>query len=142
MKSKGVSDKLNKENVGPKKGPRVLMVMEEPGSLGHHTSLLRALGYEVLACDSYRRGLDMLHHETFDLVTVGQGGTRFEGRKVVVKALEKDRGTPVLVLARTSNIENYLEAMQLGAVDYLETPVPPEDLKRVLRTHLRYRPAA
>jgi len=117
---------------------RVLMVMDEPESLCHHSALLRALGYEVLACDSYSHGLAILQREAFDFVTVGQGGVAFEGKGVVMRSLEIDRSIPVLVLARNSDMENYLEAMQLGAVDYLEMPVPSEEFMRVLRTHLFY----
>lgn len=137
--------RMTSDNIGRKQGvksPKVLIVMDEPGNLGYHSNLLRTLGYEVLACDSYGQGLGMLQREAFDLVTVGQGGRNFAGKKVVMRALEIDRKTPVLVLARTSDMENYLEAMQLGAVDYLEMPVPPEELARVLRTHILFRPAA
>lgn len=130
------NDKLIGEN--SQKGPRVLMVIDEPESLGHHSELLRALGYEVLACDSYGEGLAILRNEDFDLVTVGQGTLAFEGRGVVMLSIELDRSVPVLVLARNSNMDNYLEAMQLGAVDYLEMPVPIEEFTRVLRTHQLY----
>lgn len=118
------------------KAPKVLMVITEPESLDHHSDLLRALGFEVLPCTSYGDALALLQTEEFDLVTVGQGSMAFEGKSVVMRALEIDRGTPVLVLARRTDMENYLEAMQLGAVDYLEMPVPPEEFLRVLRTHL------
>jgi DNA-binding NtrC family response regulator len=117
---------------------KVLMVMDEPESLSHHSDLLWALGYEVLACDSYSHGLAILQREAFDFVTVGQGGMAFEGKGVVMRSLEIDRSIPVLVLAQNSDMENYLEAMQLGAVDYLEMPVPSEEFMRVLRTHLFY----
>lgn len=120
------------------KSPRVLMVIDEPESLGHHSELLRSMGYEVLACTSYGAGMEMLQDEEFDFVTVGQGGLAFEGKGVVMRALEIDRNTPVLVLARTSDMGNYLEAMQLGAVEYLEMPVSQEEFARVLRTHLLY----
>ncbi len=120
------------------KSPKVLLVIDEPESLGHHSELLRSMGYEVLACTSYGVGMEMLQDEEFDFVTVGQGGLNFEGKGVVMRALEIDRNTPVLVLARTSDMGNYLEAMQLGAVDYLEMPVSQEEFARVLRTHLLY----
>ena len=120
------------------KSPRILMVIDEPDSLGHHSELLRSMGYEVLACTSYGDGLAMLQDEDFDFVTVGQGGMDFEGKGVVKRALEIDRNTPVLVLARNSDRDNYMEAMQLGAVDYLEMPVTEDEFMRVLRTHLLY----
>jgi DNA-binding NtrC family response regulator len=120
------------------KGPKVLMVIDEPESLDHYSELLRALGYEVLACSSYGEALGMLQNGMFDLVAVGQGSSSFEGKDVLMRALEIDRSLPVLVLARNSDMGNYLEAMQLGAVDYLEMPVPQEEFMRVLRTHLLY----
>lgn len=118
------------------------MVIDEPESLARHSKLLRSLGHGVHACGSYPESLSILQRQTFDLVIVGQGGKAFAGRIVLVRALELDRSTAVLVLARNSDINNYLEAMQLGAVDYLEMPVPPKEFARVLRTHLRCRSPA
>jgi DNA-binding NtrC family response regulator len=122
----------------PQSSPRVLMVIDEPESLDHHSELLRSLGYEVLTCDSYGEGLAMLQNEAFDMVTVGQGSLSFEGKGVLMRSVEIDRSIPVLVLARNSDMENYVEAIHLGAVDYLEMPVPLEEFVRVLRTHLLY----
>jgi DNA-binding NtrC family response regulator len=136
MKITGVGEMGNGDLVH--KGPRVLMVLDEPESLDHYSELLRTLGYEVLACTSYGEALGMLQNGAFDLVTVGQGSASFEGKDVLMRALEIDRKLPVLVLARNSDMESYLEAMQLGAVDYLEMPVPQEEFMRVLRTHLLY----
>lgn len=140
MKNARVRDNVGKEN--PMSDPRILIVIEEPESLVCHSNLLQSLGYRVFACGSYSEGFAILQREAFDLITIGQGGKAFEGKKLVTRALGLDRSTPVLVLARNSDINNYLEAMQLGAVDYLEMPVPREEFARVLRTHLRYRPAA
>lgn len=117
-------------------GPKVLMVIDERESLDYYSKLLRAMGYEVLACESNDEALGVLRNGSFDLVTVGQGSASFEGKEVLVRALEIDRRVPVLVLARNLDMENYLDAMQLGAVDYLEMPVPQEELTRVLRTHI------
>ncbi len=134
MRFEEMGDKGNNERV--QKVPRILIVIAEPESLALHSDLLQALGCEVLACASYGEGLAMLQTETFDLVTVGQGGRAFEGKEILTRVLEIDRNTPVLVLACASDMENYLEAMQLGAVDYLEMPVPPDEFMRALRTHL------
>jgi two-component system, NtrC family, C4-dicarboxylate transport response regulator DctD len=121
---------------------RVLLIIEEAASLANHSKLLQTEGCEVFACDSYNRGAALVVQEKFDLVAVSQGGVSFEGREVVARALEVDRNTPVVVLARLPDMRNYLEAMQLGAVDYVEMPVAQTELTRVLRTHLRMRPAA
>jgi FixJ family two-component response regulator len=56
---------------------------------------------------------------------------------VVERALSLDQRRPVVVLSRCLDMNCYLEAMQLGAVDYLEKPVSPAEMLRVVRTHLR-----
>jgi DNA-binding NtrC family response regulator len=61
---------------------------------------------------------------------------------VLERAVEIDRHLPVLVTARCPSKKCYLDAMQLGAVDYLEEPVPPETLVWVIETHLRPRSIA
>jgi DNA-binding response OmpR family regulator len=140
MKMTNVGDRIYTGSTG--RGVKVLLVVDEPESLNDARSVLRAQGHKVVASTSYKRGLDLLGHETFDLVAVSQGGAAFEGRGVVMRALEADRSVPVLVLTRAPDMKSYLEAMQLGAVDYLEMPVSPAELARVLRTHVRQRPAA
>jgi FixJ family two-component response regulator len=50
--------------------------------------------------------------------------------------MQMDRHRPVLVLTRCIDMHCYLEAMQMGAIDYLEKPVPPTDLVRFVRAHV------
>ena len=120
------------------KSSRVLMVINEPESLTHHSELLKTLGYEVLACDSYGDGLAMLQNDAFDFVTVGRGSTAFEGKCGAMNSTAIDRGIPVLVMARSSDMDDYLETLKSEAFDDSELPVLHEEFIRVLRTHLLY----
>jgi len=70
------------------------------------------------------------------MVVVHQGGSNFERKIILQRAIEIDRYLPVLVLRRFLDTTSYLEAMQLGAVDYLEEPVKVSDLIQGLKTHL------
>jgi DNA-binding NtrC family response regulator len=70
--------------------------------------------------------------EVFDFVMVSQGTPNFEGSCVLKRATEINRSLPVLVVARSLDMGCYLEAMQLGAVDYLLEPLTPSDIGRVL----------
>jgi FixJ family two-component response regulator len=79
--------------------------------------------------------------EEFDFAIVGQGSASFEGRCVLERAEEVHRNIPIVVVARCLDIHCYLEAMDLGAVDYLERP-EPDDLGWVLETQLLRRGAA
>jgi len=107
---------------------KVLVVDEEAGDLKILRLTLEGQGFEVFTCTSYEAGILCLDAEPFDFVVVSQGTQAFEGRTVLDRAMQLDRRRPVLVLTRCMNMPCYLEAMQMGAIDYLEKPVPPADL--------------
>jgi DNA-binding NtrC family response regulator len=114
---------------------KALLVVEEPEALHYYCNLLEGSGYQVHACPSYVEGVCCLESEVYDFVVVSQGSSNFEGRCVLTRAIEIDRGLPVVVVARALDMPCYLEAMQLGAVDYLEEPVTAAEIGRVLRNH-------
>ena len=120
---------------------RVLLVDDNPEDLEYYGLILDACGYDVLPCGSYEESLPLLAREDFDCVVVSQGSQAFEGRAVLEHMIERDRHLPVLVLAPCLHMQLYLEAMQLGAVDYLEKPVTEGQIQWVVDTHVR-RPRA
>jgi DNA-binding response OmpR family regulator len=115
---------------------KVLVVDEEAGDLKILRLTLEGQGFEVFTCTSYEAGILCLDAEPFDFVVVSQGTQAFEGRTVLDRAMQLDRRRPVLVLTRCMSMQCYLEAMQMGAIDYLEKPVPPADLLRFVRAHV------
>ena len=114
-----------------------LLVDEDRNDLMHYRALLEEQGNVVSASDSYEGATLSLEGEPFDFILVGQGTSAFEGRCVVERALSLEQRRPVVILSRCLDMDCYLEAMQLGAADYLEKPVEPAELARVIRTHWR-----
>lgn len=114
---------------------KALLVQEAPGDLHYYCSILEGWGYQVRACRSYEEGVYWLGSEVFDFVMVSQGSRNFEGRCVLERATEINRSLPVLVVARCLDMSCYSEAMQLGAVDYLEEPVTLSEIGRVIGNH-------
>ena len=126
-----------KDTVQPLRVPRgkALLVEEDPGNLRYYSNILEGYGYRVRACNSYREGVVCLTGEIFDFVMVSQGTPKFEGICVLKRATEINRSLPVLVVARCLDMGCYLEAMQLGAVDYLVEPLTVSVLGEVLQNH-------
>jgi DNA-binding NtrC family response regulator len=114
---------------------KALLVVEDPGELHYYCSILEGYGYQVRACPSFQEGACCLGSEVFDFVMVSQGSRSFEGRCVLERTVEIDHQLPVLVVARCLDMGCYLEAMQLGAVDYLAEPVTASEIGRVLGNH-------
>jgi DNA-binding response OmpR family regulator len=115
----------------------VLLVDEDVQDLKAFVVLLESEGYAVRGCHTYAEALQWLESEVFDFIIVSQGSPAFEGQSVLRRANEIDRSLPVLVLARCHDIGCYLEAIQLGALDYLEKPLMPHEILKLVKSHLR-----
>jgi len=120
----------------------VLLVDEQCGELSCLVETLREHGCEVHSCTGYKDGLRQLESRFFDFVVLCQSSPQFEGKPVLERAIEIDRRTPVLVVTCCLDMKCYLEAMQLGALDYVEGPLVPEQIARLVETHVRPRAAA
>jgi len=121
---------------------KVLLVDGQCGELSCLTEALQGHGCEVCYCNCYADGLHQLESEFFDFIVVCQGGPQFEGRSVLERAIEIDRRTPILVVTRCLDMQCYLDAMQLGALDYLERPLAVADVAHLIETRSRPRAAA
>jgi DNA-binding NtrC family response regulator len=71
-----------------------------------------------------------------DFVLLNQGSPRLDWRGVLEQAIAIDKRTPVLVVTRCIDIPSYLDAMQLGAIDYVEEPLKPSEVVRLVEAHL------
>ena len=111
----------------------VLLVDEDLEQLEFARGIIQGIGYSVQACNSYKEGMRQLVSGAFAVIVVGQGSRDFEGRCVLEGASEFNRRLPVVVLARDLEMECYLEAMQLGAVDYVAEPFGGAEIARVMR---------
>jgi DNA-binding NtrC family response regulator len=119
---------------------RVLLVCDGIQEFLFYRGLLSDLGYEFVICSCYEEGARRVATEDFDFAIVNQGSASFEGRCVLERAAEMHRNIPIVVVTRCLDTHCYLEATDLGAVDYLERPAP-DDLGCVLETELRRRSA-
>jgi DNA-binding response OmpR family regulator len=121
---------------------RILLVDEDPRDRDYYYRMLHDSGFAVKACSDFTEGARLLGTTRFDCAVVSQGGPGFEGRQVLVHSIATDRFRPVVILARFHDVGCYLEAMQLGAVDYLEKPLSTVEIVRAVTTHLQPRHAA
>ncbi len=118
------------------KTPTVLLIIENSFDLILYATYLRNKGYKTLLGRSLSEGIKFLETEDVSLVIVSQGTPAFEGRGVLVRSLRLRPEVPVVVVARALDIHCYLDAMELGATDYLERP-EPQDLAWIVDTQMR-----
>ncbi len=108
------------------KSGKVLIISEDIHDLSKYAGMLPALGFDVVMCSTYQEGMKRIEADDFTYAIVNQGSAAFEGRCVLERAAVLHLKTPILVVARCMDIHCYLDAMELGAVDYLERPEPDD----------------
>ncbi len=117
--------------------PTVLLVDDDAKDLDYFSSLLKLKGYSVEAIASHHEAEIRLEHGGFDLVILSHGRAVLEARRLMRKTLQRDRCTPVVVITRCVEMEYYIEAMQLGAADFVEKPLSPVELERLVAKYCR-----
>ncbi len=116
---------------------RVLLVDENSRDLKYYRMILESNGFDVTVCTSFEAGIRSLDEAVFDFVMVDQGTSGFEGRRVIDRSIAIDRFRPVLVITACVDMRCYVEAIQMGALDYLEKPLAPSFLLRLVQGHIR-----
>jgi DNA-binding NtrC family response regulator len=119
-----------------------LVVDQDPRDLNTYAGILHHMGFAVKQFAEFQQAVHCLDDETPDFVLTSQGSLAFEGRMVVARVMARNRKIPVVVTSRSLDIACYLEAMQLGAVDYVEKPLSREDVEHLVTTYWQPRPDA
>jgi DNA-binding NtrC family response regulator len=118
---------------------RACLVDPDEKDLRFYTEVVHRLGFDVRSFTNYQEAARCLEEESVDFVIVNQGTAAFEARGLVERALARNHHTPVVVLAHCLDMGCYLEAMQLGAVDYVEKPLTLSGLEYLVTTHSEQR---
>jgi DNA-binding NtrC family response regulator len=117
-----------KPGIAHQRKRRVLVVDNDLNDLLRYSAILQHEGYEVRSIASHNEAAHCISREKFDLIIVSQGTAAFEGQSALARAFSKHQQVPVLVLSRSSDVDCYLEAMQMGASDYREKPLAASEL--------------
>lgn len=89
--------------------------------------LLRRRGHRTISADGGSRGLSLLDEQGADLVITDLKMAKMDGLQVLRKVRESFPDTEVLVITAYGTIEKAVEAMKLGAADFITKPFSSEE---------------
>src|SRR5689334_14129350 len=97
---------------------------------------LRQVGYTVTMADGGEAAIDALKTDAFDLVITDLRMRKVDGLAVLRAAKEHSPRTVVLVVTAFASTETAVEAMKLGAYDYVTKPFKLDELRLTIANAL------
>ncbi|MDZ7618881.1 MAG: sigma-54 dependent transcriptional regulator, partial [Patescibacteria group bacterium] len=111
---------------------RVLIIDDEPVIGMSCRRTLAPEGHEVAVYEDPHRGLAAALSGEFDVLFLDLMMPGMDGMEVLRRIKQGGIATEVVIITGHSTVESAVEAMQLGAADYLSKPFSPAELKLVL----------
>src|SRR5262249_31830601 len=117
---------------------RVLVIDDEAAILRFLKPALEANNYEMTNAGTVAEGIKTVAAETPDIVLLDLGLPDGDGKDIIRRAREWS-DVPVIVLSARDREAEKIEALDLGADDYVNKPFNVGELLARMRTALRHR---
>lgn len=117
-------------------GSRILLVDDEVAIQRALAPLLRSRGYEVDIAGSGAQALEIFAERTPGLIVLDLGLPDIEGTEVCRRVRARSQ-VPIIVLSARGAETDKVNALDLGADDYVTKPFGPEELLARIRVALR-----
>ncbi len=107
--------------------PQVLIMEDEASVAKGLEMILSEEGYNVDLAMTGRRALDSFNQKMFDLLVADLRLPDIDGMEVIKRVKRRRPDTEVLVITGFSTVSTAVEAMKLGAFDYLSKPFTEDE---------------
>ena len=112
---------------------RILIVDDEENTRIGLSKLLTQEGFEVESASNGNEALDCLGQRKVNLVISDINMPEMNGLAFLREISRKFPSTNVIMITAYGGVESYLEAMNLGAYEYLHKPVRIDELRSVMK---------
>jgi len=115
---------------------RVLIVDDEKSMRDLLTITLEKAGHDVTAADGGEAAIEAIRKETFDAIVTDLRMPRVDGMQVLRAARDLSPETAVIVITALASTETAVEAMKLGAYDYITKPFKLDEVDLIIKNGL------
>ncbi len=109
--------------------PRILVVDDEPSIREFLDIMLKKEGYDVTVAEDGQKAFDLFQKKSFDLVISDLQMPKMTGIELLKKAKDQDPTLLFLMITAFGTTETAVEAMKLGAYDYILKPFKIDEVR-------------
>jgi len=121
--------------------PRILLVDDEPSILSVLCTVLKSEDYDVVAVSNGQHAIERIKSEDFDLLISDIRMNPINGMDLLRLVHDEKPSTSVIMLTAYGSVETAIEALKLGAFDYVTKPFKVDELLITVQRALAYRDA-
>jgi two-component system response regulator AtoC len=119
--------------------PKILIVDDEAIVRDFISEVLIRMGHAPLAAASGEKAIEHLERTEFDVVITDFKMPGVSGIDVLKRTLQLYPDCRVIIITAYGTIELAVEAMKMGAHDYITKPISPDHLEMVVSKALDYK---
>ena len=118
---------------------RILIVDDELSVRSSLEEWFREDGFAVETAEDGQAALRAMDRGPYDIVLLDLKMPGMDGISVQKRVREIDPEAMIIILTAYASVQTAVEALKLGAFDYVTKPVDPDDLSNLVRNALRTR---
>jgi DNA-binding NtrC family response regulator len=111
---------------------RILVVDDEENARMALSKILTHDGYEVSSAGNGLEALNFLRSNAVELIITDLNMPEMNGLMFLRELKRSYPSSKVIMITAYGEVESYLEAITLGAFEYINKPVKYDDLKKVI----------
>jgi two-component system NtrC family response regulator/two-component system response regulator HydG/two-component system response regulator AtoC len=116
---------------------KIILVAEDDPKVGESIRLLlKKRGYHLLLASNGKEALSLFRQEVVDLVITDLVMPKMDGIELLEAVKNLRPETEVIVISAQGTIEKAVQAMKLGAFDFIEKPINPRVISLVVERAL------
>ncbi len=119
--------------------PLVMVIEDEEAICSFITAILNSNGYQVVKTNTGKEGVSMAASYSPDIILLDLGLPDIDGVEVL-KSIRRWSKIPIIVVSARGHEREKVEALDLGADDYIVKPFGTSELLARIRTALRHSP--
>ncbi len=117
--------------------PRLLVIDDDEAHREGMALLLEDEGYIIDQAEGAEEALSLIKNNSYDLIITDYKMQKIDGMELLKMINDFDPLLKVIMVTGYGSIEHAVQALHLGALDYMAKPIDPVKLKEVVRRALQ-----